>query len=1572
MLKRLMSGVLSLVMLGTMFPTVKTAEKTQPVVQQGENPVSSPMDYQISSTNSLGNYINDMVGKQNMLNTSAAEVPQDERFMVNNLEFDNVTGKLTVKSTQTSDSKVVIRINDEESGKTLIEKSAEAASGESVATVFDIDKTKLSEFYIVTAVLVDEKGNEICNSFEYKKYTKDIQKVIASDIHDFKEEQVIQLDKSEDTNFVVLSEDTIKAESNAEKNVLLSADYDNGVFVFENPDDTIRNLKSGESFYIQPNENDVITIIVGTVEINGNQATLRASDEPIDDMFDFIKLEATSDQSGMIVDTSKADESLQFDSFENDGLVHELDSCGPITFEAWLALDGTVEGSSDLTIKKPDDVETGSWLLDHLSGSVELSFTLSYYKSLTKTMIDFELKSSSSLTVEVGLSSEDLPNGNPTIDLPGFSIPTPIPGIVVDISPCIEFSLEGSISVSFNQEVMVGFTYENGDLTPKSEKDDGSLEVKAEAEASVMLNFEVDLAVIDDELASVGLTFGLGLKFAGETNDVGYRNKVKYSSSSKKVDILSNCNDDSVHACDLEIEGTWSFVIGVSVEAEIIGLSFEKGLEFSIELGKSYFSPRSGFGWGECDYNKYRIEIYVDPGESEYENAVVKLDGLACNLYSLPNTAVFYGLNTGSSSGYYYSVESGGKTLKTGSIRVNNASQRLTINLDNGSTGSSVGPTVTTTAKVSAPKIPSTVIATAPKPDIPRILEVGTLGDNISYTLYETGELWVYGYGDMKDFSSSPFKNPDKVKKVSFEHKNPKKNLYITSIGNRVFYNCYNLPEIVIPDTVTRIGDYAFSGCSALQFGNLVLSSKITYVGAEAFYNCAGLTSIEVPETVKTIGNYAFGNCTGLKSAVIKDGVGSIGEYIFDRCTALEELTLPYAGPSLESVNKADSSMRLRNNLFINSVKDKTYSDGTYYCIPNSLKKITITGGTRIPSYAFYGFSKVTEIVIPESITSIGNYAFCNCTGLKRISFHGNAPAISSNAFTNVTTTAYYQNGNKTWTSDVKQNYGGNITWKGINLLKITKQPTNAAAPKDKAVNVTVTAKGDGLTYKWYYRNKGASSFSYTSSFDNKTTYSVTMSEARDGRELYCVITDKYGNTATTDIVTIYMGNPVKITKQPQIVVVKSGETAKTTVTAEGDGLTYKWYYKDKGASKFSYTSTFSGAIYSATMNETRNGRQIYCVITDKYGISAKTKTVTLNMGNPMKITKQPVNTSAKIGEQVKVTIGVTGDGLTYKWYYKNKGASGFSYTSTFDNMTTYSAEMSSARDGRQVYCVIKDKYGVELKTNTVTIGVPVAITKQPVNASAAVGKKVSTSVTATGHGLKYQWYVKNPGQTSFTKSSVTSAVYEYVMSEAKNGRQVYCVITDMFGNKVKTATVTLGTPVTIKKQPTNAAATMGTNMLTSVKAEGHGLKYQWYYCNDGGTTFKKSSITSATYSCQMTEDSAGRRVYCEITDMFGNKVKTRTVTLKSDIKIISQPTNASAAVGKKVSTSVTATGTDLKYQWYVRNYSQKGFYPSSITDATYEYVMTAEKSGRQAYCVITDRFGNSVTTDTVTFSAAK
>ena len=175
------------------------------------------------------------------------------------------------------------------------------------------------------------------------------------------------------------------------------------------------------------------------------------------------------------------------------------------------------------------------------------------------------------------------------------------------------------------------------------------------------------------------------------------------------------------------------------------------------------------------------------------------------------------------------------------------------------------------------------------------------------------------------------------------------------------------------------------------------------------------------------------------------------------------------------------------------------------------------------------------------------------------------------------------------------------------------------------------------------------------------------------------------------------MRTPVKITSQPDNVTVYKGATATVKVGASGDGLTYKWYYKNKDASDFSLTTSFTGNTYSVAMDASRNGRQVYCVVTDKYGVSVKSSTATLYMGNPAKITSQPANVSAFNGKTATVKFGASGDGLTYKWYFKNKGASSFSLTNSFTG-NIYSVTMDSSRAGRQVYCVVTDKYGTSVK----------------------------------------------------------------------------------------------------------------------------------------------------------------------------------------------------------------------------------------------------------------------------------
>ena len=146
----------------------------------------------------------------------------------------------------------------------------------------------------------------------------------------------------------------------------------------------------------------------------------------------------------------------------------------------------------------------------------------------------------------------------------------------------------------------------------------------------------------------------------------------------------------------------------------------------------------------------------------------------------------------------------------------------------------------------------------------------------------------------------------------------------------------------------------------------------------------------------------------------------------------------------------------------------------------------------------------------------------------------------------------------------------------------------------------------------------------------------------------------------------------------------------------------YQWYIKNPGKTTFSKSSVTS-ATYSCKMSDSTNGRQAYCVITDKNGDSVKTKIVTFTMKSGLKITKQPVSVSGAAGETVTVIVEAEGEGLTYEWYYKNATGSKFTKTDAFTG-NTYTVEMSSSRNGRQIYCVITDQNGNRVTTNTVTI----------------------------------------------------------------------------------------------------------------------------------------------------------------------------------------------------------------------------------------------------------------------------
>ena len=179
----------------------------------------------------------------------------------------------------------------------------------------------------------------------------------------------------------------------------------------------------------------------------------------------------------------------------------------------------------------------------------------------------------------------------------------------------------------------------------------------------------------------------------------------------------------------------------------------------------------------------------------------------------------------------------------------------------------------------------------------------------------------------------------------------------VTSIGELAFSNCPSLTSVTIGDSVTEIGDYAFYNCNSLI--SVTIPNSVTSIGREAFYGCTSLTSVTIPDGVTSIGELAFFNCESLTSITIPDSVTEIGWRAFYGCTSLTSITIP------------DSVTSIAYGAF-------------YHC--TSLTSITIPDSvTSIEAFAFCDCSSLASIKIPDSVTSIGDDAFLYCRSLKEI-----------------------------------------------------------------------------------------------------------------------------------------------------------------------------------------------------------------------------------------------------------------------------------------------------------------------------------------------------------------------------------------------------------------------------------------------------------------------------------------------------------------------------------------------------------------------------------------------------------
>lgn len=393
----------------------------------------------------------------------------------------------------------------------------------------------------------------------------------------------------------------------------------------------------------------------------------------------------------------------------------------------------------------------------------------------------------------------------------------------------------------------------------------------------------------------------------------------------------------------------------------------------------------------------------------------------------------------------------------------------------------------------------------------------GSCGTNLSWVLDSEGTLTISGSGNMTNWSGSNtpwYSSRDTIKKVII-------NDGVYSIGNYAFYNCTNLEEIVMPDfSIDSIGNYAFYNCTSLL--TVEMDNGISTVGTGAFYNCTNLSKVVFSYNTYSIGANCFKNCSGLEQVFFTAEPPTFGStpfvgvvadiYYTEDCGWTDTDRQNYGGtltwiPAEMGVTSAGKcgNLHWQYSTYLCQLKitgsgamhSHTSASCCWSDIAADVQKVEIGEGiTSIGDYAFYNCTDLWSVTIPDGVTSIGNSAFRG-TGVGRVLLPDSCTSIGYYAFSDCTD-LFYINLPDSITSIGHHAFSGCGDLESITIPeKITQIPSSAFAGTGLTSvsipsGVTSIASGafdacNGLRYILFEGNKP----SFSSAFNavNATVY---------------------------------------------------------------------------------------------------------------------------------------------------------------------------------------------------------------------------------------------------------------------------------------------------------------------------------------------------------------------------------------------------------------------------------------------------------------------------------------------------
>lgn len=453
----------------------------------------------------------------------------------------------------------------------------------------------------------------------------------------------------------------------------------------------------------------------------------------------------------------------------------------------------------------------------------------------------------------------------------------------------------------------------------------------------------------------------------------------------------------------------------------------------------------------------------------------------------------------------------------------------------------------------------------------------------------------------------------------------------------------------------------------------------------------------------------------------------------------------------------------------------------------------------------------------------------------------------------------------------------------------------------------------------------------------------------------------------------IYAENSV-ITVQPQDFYCELGETAIFAVEANGDALEYQWEYSRNGDDWMKiYFDGYDTAQITFEAVSYRFSYFYRCRITDRNGNIHYSNYGRLLCNTPS-IEKQPTDCYCDIGDTAVFTIEAAGSDLTYRWEYSRNGVDWMRVYFDGYNTPQLSVEAVSYRFSYMYRCCVIDLAGRTYYSDPAAIkGVGAGIIGQPSNSYCTTGEIAKFNIEATGRVIRYQWQYSRDDITwqnvyfdgyNTNELSVEAAEYRF-------SYKYRCQITDINKNIITSDSAELRA-YKIIKQPQTQYCMIGDTVKFSVEAQGDDLTYSWEYRKrdtmDWTKLYFEGHLTSTMY-IDLTDARNGYQIRCVIKDKTGKVLITDTVYLyKTALNITEQPKDAAGEYNQNAAFYITATGDGLKYKWQFsregdewENSYFEGYDTNKLT-----VLMSYVRRNYKFRCIVTDKYGNSITSDTV------